>query len=167
MKLLATLALSLFTVVSVAQVQAKDQTYNSRFYASPEVETESFALNGKSEVDKEILLGKLLHRISSDSNSTVSINWSKSDFKPVAEQIRKSLINNGIAPYTIKIHQSLGGFDTQVQANLTVRIESVRLRAQHCNYNRQNYYYRKNDDLGCALNNTLRRSLVNPMDFMF
>lgn len=150
-----------------AGIQAQNQTYNSRFYASPEVEVQSFDLSGNAEIDKEILMGKVMHALGSGSGSTITISWPKNDYKAIATKIRQSLIKEGVAPYTIKVSQVVGGFDDHQQANLTVNIETVRLRPQRCNYNTQNYRYRETDDLGCALNNSLRRSLVNPMDFIF
>ncbi|WP_159566004.1 CpaD family pilus assembly lipoprotein [Budvicia diplopodorum] len=148
-------------------VQAQDQAYNSRFYASPEVEVQSFTLSGNTDIDSEILIGKVLHGLGTNRSSTITISWSKNNYKPVATKVRQELIKQGVAPHSINITQAVGGFNNQPQANLIVNIETVRLRAQRCNYNTQNYRYRETDDLGCALNNSLRRSLVNPMDFIF
>lgn len=136
-------------------------------YSSAEIETQTFSLEGNNSIDREILVGKVLSAVGDDRGSRVRIAWSKREAKDEADAVRQALIVSGVVPYTVTIIQAQGGFSLNERANLTVTVERVRLRERSCRYNAQNYRYREHDDLGCALNNSLRKSLINPMEFIF
>lgn len=136
-------------------------------YSSAEIESQTFSLEGNNDIDREILVGKVLSAVGDDRGSRVRIAWSKREAKDEADAVRQALIVSGVAPYTVTITQAQGGFGLNERSNLTVTVERVRLREHSCRYNAQNYRYRENDDIGCALNNSLRKSLINPMEFIF
>ncbi|GKX56533.1 hypothetical protein SOASR030_26450 [Leminorella grimontii] len=159
------LPILLFLCSSAGANDAYQRDKNS--YSSAEIETQTFSLEGNNSIDREILVGKVLGAVRDDRGSRVRIAWSKREAKDEADAVRQALIVSGVAPYTVTILQEKGGFSLSERASLTVTVERVRLRERNCRYNAQNYRYRDNDSLGCALNNSLRKSLVNPMEFIF
>ena len=106
----------------------------------------------------------------------IQLAWFDEAYSPVVQRLRQQLARSGISTARIMLIQQSGAVD-RPDAELQVRIKQpmrqpqadLRARPQQsarspspCRYAMQNYRFNLHDEQGCALNNMLRASLVNP-----
>ncbi|GLR07767.1 hypothetical protein COO59_10140 [Mixta theicola] len=91
----------------------------------------------------------------------IQLVWFDEAYSSGAQRLRQRLVSNGISLQRIMLIQESGA-DRQPPVGLLVRIKQPARRLSPCRYATQNYRFNLHDDQGCALNNMLSSSLINP-----
>lgn len=133
----------------------------------PHITEQFVSVTESSEAAREAALRTVLNITGESFNGQIRLLWSDPMFTQVAEALRQRLIARGLSPERIKLQRERSVFRAQPLAGIEIQIERIQLRLPECTYATQNWRFDASDDPGCALNNALSSSLVNPEKYFF
>ena len=133
----------------------------------PHISEQFVSVFESSETAREAALNNVLDITGDNFNGQIRLLWSDPAFTQEAEILRQRLIARGLSPERIRLQLERGIFRSQPLAGIEIQIERIQLRLPECTYATQNWRFDASDHPGCALNNALSSSLVNPEKYFF
>ena len=133
----------------------------------PHISEQSVSVFESSETAREAALNNVLNIIGDGFTGKIRLRWSDPAFTQAAQTLRQRLIARGLSPERIRLQLERGVFRAQPLAGIEIEIARIQLRLPECTYATQNWRFEASDDPGCALNNALSSSLVNPEKYFF
>ncbi|MFU9139078.1 hypothetical protein [Erwinia tasmaniensis] len=133
----------------------------------PQITEHNLSLSSHSQIAREIAVGQVMEFAGPKFNGLIKLTWSDTAFTPTAQILRNLLMSKGIPLERVVLKMDRGGFHPRSAEGIEIKIESIRLRLPECNYASQDWHFSSAIDAGCALNNTLSSSLVNPEKYFF
>ncbi|WP_345829845.1 hypothetical protein AAGR22_01315 [Erwinia sp. HDF1-3R] len=133
----------------------------------PQITEHYLSLSSHSQIASEIAVGQVMEFVGADFNGLIRLTWSDAAFTPTAQILRNQLMSKGIPLERVVLKMDRGGFRPRTANGIEIQIESIRLRLPECNYASQDWHFSSAIDAGCALNNTLSSSLINPEKYFF
>ncbi|MGQ8774473.1 hypothetical protein ACUTQ5_08595 [Serratia sp. NA_112.1] len=128
---------------------------------------EQFNIDSTDVIAREVMVGKIMARISRDFNGNIKLTWTNDRFAESAKLLRNALIEQGVAPHRILLDRDAGGYRARGSSGIQITVQRVILRLPECDDKNQNYHFDTHATLGCAVNNTRSISLVSPFQYYF
>ncbi len=128
---------------------------------------EQFNIDSTDVISREVIVGRIMVRISRDFNGEIRLTWTNDRFAESAKLLRNGLIEQGVAPHRILLDRDAGGYRARGSNGIQITVQRVILRLPECDDKNLNYHFDTHATLGCAVNNTRSISLVSPFQYYF
>lgn len=135
--------------------------------SNSQIGTQQFTLSSQDTISQEVLLGSIMRNVPKDFNGEIKLVWTNQSYAEAARSLRTSLIERGIAPYRIQLIHDMGGYREMGSDGVQIYLQQIILRLPECRDRTLSYHFDNHADQGCALTNTLSRTLVNPFLYVF